>query len=94
MKIFLFYCFKAPPSDKLNAANGPHIYLLGKVNPVAVVTVLQAKYSFENPLDGIDCCFKAFWALNCPYPANSAHVWQFLQKKVYSMCFYCLKMYA
>lgn len=81
---YLFFIFFKPSSPEFST-DAPRIYLLGKVNPVAVVHVCKAKYSFSNPLDGIDCCFKAYWALNCRYPAKSAHVWQLLQKVIYNI---------
>lgn len=63
------------------------MYTVGKFKPIAVVKVLQHRYLFDNPIDGIDCCFKALWALNCSYTPKCAHIWLFLQKSIYNISY-------
>ncbi|GJQ68607.1 hypothetical protein Trydic_g17157 [Trypoxylus dichotomus] len=42
-------------------------------------------YTLESPLKAVDTCFKTFFALNLKYPAESAHIWTFIQQKIYNI---------
>lgn len=86
LKVFSLIFQEPPTADPEN--DNPFVYIVGKINPIAVVKVLQHRYLFENPIIGIDCCFKALWALNCSYTPKCAHVWLFLQKSIYNIS-YC-----
>ncbi|KAJ6639408.1 hypothetical protein Bhyg_12152 [Pseudolycoriella hygida] len=64
----------------------PRMHLYGDISsPKVQIYVADQKYSLDNCLIGFDALFKCFLGLNCNYPDETLHVWQFIQCEVYSM---------
>lgn len=38
------------------------------------------KYRVDSPMHAIDLALKLFYALDCEYPSDAAHVWLFIQQ--------------
>lgn len=52
-------------------------------SPNVQIYFADQKYSVDNCLSGFETLFKCFLGLNCSYPEETAHVWQFIQSEVY-----------
>lgn len=53
------------------------------IKPSASIYISDKSYSIENPITGFEILFRAFLSLNCDFPAQSHHVWEFVQKIIY-----------
>lgn len=42
-------------------------------------------YKVSSPLQALDFTFKAFHTLNAHYPKESEHIWQLMEKVIYSI---------
>lgn len=61
----------------------PRICIIGSKLETAVVRTVSQKYTFNDPVQALECCFKIFLSLNTKYPRDSDHVWEFIQKKLF-----------
>lgn len=64
----------------------PRLYFVGDLSSPSVhIYFADKKYLIENCMVGFDTLFKCFLGLNCSYPEETQHVWQFIQSEVYGI---------
>lgn len=51
----------------------------------AYVTLVDNKYTFEDPVKAVETAFLIYWALNIEYPEESKVVWTFVQKYIFGL---------
>lgn len=62
----------------------PRLLLIGNViNPSASLYVSDKHYDIENATTGFDVLFRAYLSLNCNFPPQSQHVWEFVQRMIF-----------
>ncbi|KAK3929803.1 Retinoblastoma-associated protein, partial [Frankliniella fusca] len=70
--------------DRMSKAGGqlqPFIAVVGeRPNFTSLYVCLDSHlYKVKSIKEAVDLCFKTFYALNCNYPPESEHIWQFFQ---------------
>lgn len=62
------------------------MYIFGDLQKASAhIYFADQKYHIENALVGFDTLFKCFLGLNCNYPDETLHVWQFIQSEIYGI---------
>lgn len=54
-------------------------------NCIMYISIGSTEYGFQNPILGLDACFKLFYALNCSWPSKTNHIWQFIDLVIYKL---------
>ncbi|KAL4719140.1 hypothetical protein ACJJTC_006172 [Scirpophaga incertulas] len=66
----------------------PFIVVVGptlKTISARYIVLNNLRYEMPSMIKSVDACFKLIFALNAEYPAESKHVWQFIQRVLYKM---------
>ncbi|KAK3920175.1 Cyclin-A1 [Frankliniella fusca] len=76
--------------DRMSKAGGqlqPFIAVVGeRPNFTSLYVCLDSHlYKVKSIKEAVDLCFKTFYALNCNYPPESEHIWQFFQRYFYKI---------
>ncbi|XP_036145903.1 uncharacterized protein LOC105841087 [Monomorium pharaonis] len=73
--------------EKYNLTLQPFIIAVGPLEQLEVVYVIinEEKYVFQHIIDGVDFCFKSFYALRAEYPTSCKQVWTYIQKEIYGL---------
>lgn len=67
---------------KYGLTQQPIVIAIGAVTNITdvYVSINSIKYKCSDLIEGVDCCFKSFFALNAEYSSDSRPVWEFLQR--------------
>ncbi|XP_026290845.2 uncharacterized protein LOC113215430 [Frankliniella occidentalis] len=66
----------------------PYLCFIGPVHQIKnwkLVFNDKSSWDFESPLQALDVAFKSFFATDAAYPAESRHIWTFIQQAVYGI---------
>lgn len=66
----------------------PYIVFIGPltgIKKIRLVYTAKSSWDFDSPLQALDAAFKSFFATDTGFPAESRHIWTFLQQAVYGI---------
>ncbi|KAK3907526.1 Glycerol-3-phosphate acyltransferase 4 [Frankliniella fusca] len=65
----------------------PLVVAIGGLSDIKQVLIVvdNHKWEVDSVLQGVDVCFKVFFALNSCYPSEARHLWLLIQRAVYDL---------